>query len=208
MRVSFATRLLGETKAAFPIEVLDGRTNSIVRSGKVKGMTIPCLRLRHGRLARTLARQIGLINHVRSSITTVTRLARTVCRRGACGSSSTGTHWLKPLRSAPKKTCRAWATGRALIGDPGVSASGRLTAQSLVERSLRPLKLTNGALKLVIPVKPRWAQHLFDSRTNIVWCRPRLGWEPTTAQLVHWVTYLLRFGSCGMYLKTAVDVSD
>ena len=34
----------------------------------------------------------------------------------------------------------------------------------LAEKRLRPLKLTNSALDtLIIPIMPRWAQHLFDS---------------------------------------------
>ena len=53
----------------------------------------------------------------------------------------------------------------------------------LVEKNLRPLKLTNSSLDtLVIPVMPRWAQHLFDSglaEQTLFGARPDLvlSWE-------------------------------
>ena len=154
---------------------------------KMNVLEVPLLRLRQGRMARTLAREIvttavdsSIVN--KSSITEVTDewlepYVEEALAEG--GFVKAGAHWLK-LNYAAIGTEDSVSDGlkRLLVQlqDSGLelprqqgfpSRPGfRMTAAEtvLVEKNLRPLKLTNDALDtLVIPVKPRWAQHLFDS---------------------------------------------
>lgn len=201
----FCNKAFGETKAAFrqmlstilpshpavdsTLVLDDGEPIALfgLERSKPNIQTIPCLRLRHGRLARTLARQI--ITHAIDSSITYARSITTVTddwlepyveeALAESGFVKTGTHWLKLNYSAigAEEDVSA-GLGRLVeqARELGLVLSEtqrfprqegcRLTAADtvLAERSLRPLKLTNGALDtLVIPVKPRWAQHLFDS---------------------------------------------
>ena len=146
---------------------------------------VPCLRLRGGRLARTLARQIvtmAVDSSIRDgvSMTAVTDdwlepyVEEALAESGFVKS---GLHWLKinysfigtedGVSSGLAQLCeRLQSSGLDLPGIQRFSLGTRLTAGEtiLVEKSLRPLKVTNGTLDTVVmPVMPRWAQHLFDS---------------------------------------------
>ena len=150
-------------------------------------LEVPCLRLRHGPLARTLARQIVTLavdSSIASkySITAVTDdwLEPYVEEALAdAGFAKEGTQWLKLNYAAigteddvsfglsrllkQVKSSKLHLSG--ILRFP-LQAGCKLTATEtmLIERALRPLKLTNNTLDtLVIPVMPRWAQHLFDS---------------------------------------------
>ena len=166
----------GEPVALFGLE---GSDSNILK--------VPCLRFSHGPLARTLARQIVTMAVDSSiengySITTVTddwlepHVEEVL---SDAGFAKAGAHWVKLNYSAiGTEDDVASGLGHLLeqlrdseVHLPGtlrfpLQAECRLTATEtvLMERTLRPLKLTNDALDtMVIPVMPRWAQHLFDS---------------------------------------------
>ena len=169
-------------------------------------LEVPCFRLRQGRLARTLARQIvtmaidsSIENN--SSLTAVTDdwLEPYVEEAFAEGGFvKAGARWEKGNYPAiGTENGVSAGLGRLLeqLGDSGLELprtqpfplqTGRpLTAPEtiLVEKNLRPLKITNNTLPtLVIPVMPRWAQHLFDSglaEQTLFGARPdlALSWE-------------------------------
>ena len=150
-------------------------------------LEVPCLRLRHGPISRTLARQIVTLA-VESSI--ASKLPITAVTDdwlepyveealADAGFAKAGAHWLKLNYVAiGNEDCVSAGLGRLLEQVRGsglhlprilrspLQAGCRLTATEtvLMERALRPLKLTNDTLEtLVIPVMPRWAEHLFDS---------------------------------------------
>ena len=202
---TFVNTAIGETKTAFRrrlSEILASRpavdSSVVLDDGEpiaLFGMDrssqnilrVPCFRLRHGRLARTLARQIVTMaidssianNH---SITTVTDdwleppVEEALVEGGFFKS---GAQWVKLNYSAIGTEDDVSAgLGRLLeqARDSGLPLPGnqRLPLQTgcqmtaadtvLLEKNLRPLKLTNNTLDtLIIPVMPRWAQHLFDS---------------------------------------------
>lgn len=95
------------------------------------------------------------------------------------GFIKTGVHWIKlnyssigPEDSVFAGLGQLWdqlhTSGMSLPGirPPSLPAESQLTAAEtvIIEKTFRPLKITNGTLNtLVIPVMPRWAQHLFDS---------------------------------------------
>ena len=201
----FVNKALGERKSAFQQKlsallashstvesgvVLDGG-EPIALFGLVKCnsnlLLVPCLRLRPGRLARTLARQIVSLA-IESSIASSSCLTSVTDgwldpyveeALAECGFVKTGAQWLKLNYSAVGTEDEVSAGLKSLLGtvrDSGLdlpdtrmfrtNTASQLTAAGtvLVERTLRPLKLTNGTLDtLVLPVMPRWAQHLFDS---------------------------------------------
>lgn len=150
-------------------------------------LRVPCLRLRSGPMARTLARAIvtkAISSSVSEacSVTAVTDewlepFVEEALAEG--GFAKIGDQWLK-LNYRAIGTESESATGLELLleqlEDSGLELSATLkfplregylsTAAEtvLVEKQLRPLKITNGTLDtLVVPVRPRWAQHLFDS---------------------------------------------
>ena len=202
---NFVNSDLGETKVAFRqrlsavsqmhpavesrVVLNDGEPVALffLDGSKMNVLEVPLLRLRQGRLARTLAREIAttaidssIVNN--SPITAVTDewlepYVEEALAEG--GFVKAGAHWLK-LNYAAIGTEDGVSEGlkRLLVQlqDSGVELpkhqrfpsqpGSRMTAAEtvLVEKTLRPLKLTNNALDtLVIPVMPRWAQHLFDS---------------------------------------------
>ena len=220
----FVNNALGEKKSAFrkrlsailpphtavdsKVVLNDGEPIALfgLERSKPNVLEVPCLRLRRGRLARTLARQIitmaidaSIDNN--SSITAVTDdwlepFVEEALAEG--GFVKAGTQWLK-LNYLAIGTEDGVSAGLARLleqlGDSGLEMPGiqqfplqtgcRLTAEEtvLVEKNLRPLKLTNNTLDtLVIPVMPRWAQHLFDSglaEQTLFGARPDLvlSWE-------------------------------
>ena len=150
-------------------------------------LAVPCLRLRRGRLARTLAREIVTMA-VDSSITENRSITSVTDEwlepyveevLAESGFVRTGVQWLKLNYSAiGTENDVSAGLGRLvkLVGESGLELPGTqgvplqtgrsLTAAEtvLIEKNLRPLKLINNALDtLVIPVKAPWAQHLFDS---------------------------------------------
>ena len=154
---------------------------------KPNTLVVPCLRLCGGRLARTLARQIvtlvteSSIAHKCSTVTVTDDWLQSYVEEALAegGYVKSGTQWLK-LNYAAIGTEEDIAPGLARLveeaEESGIEvpstqqlhfrAECQLTAAEtvLVEKNLRPLKLINNVLEtLVIPVKPRWAQHLFDS---------------------------------------------
>ena len=201
----FANKELGETKTEFhkrlsailprrlgvDSEVVLDHGEPIALFGLERSnpniLEIPCLRLRHGPLARTLARQIvtmaidsSIANN--SSITAVTDDWLEPYAEEAladAGFAKAGAHWVKLNYSAiGNEDDVSFGIGRLLeevrvsgLHVPGImpfplQSGCQLTATEtvLLERTLRPLKLTNDTLDtLVIPVMARWAQHLFDS---------------------------------------------
>ena len=153
----------------------------------VRVLKVPCLRVRRGRLARTLARQIVMmaidssLEHTHP-ITTVTDdcldpYVEEALAEG--GFVKDGSRWIKlnyPGMGTVEDVAVKLEHLLEQLRDSGLELPGtrplsmqlerELTAAKIVqiERSLRPLKITNEALNtLVIPIKPRWAQHLFDS---------------------------------------------
>ena len=201
----FVKNTLGETKSAFrrklaailrsdpgvdsEVVLDDGEQIALfcLKRTNRNSLTLPCLRLRHGPMARTLAREIITIA-VESSIanndhmTAVTDDWLEPYVEEAlieAGFAKAGAHWLK-LNYFGIGTENDVAAGleRLLerVKDSGLQLPGMLqvplqtgrrftaTETVLMEKTLRPLKLTNDTLDtVVIPVKPRWAQHLFDS---------------------------------------------
>ena len=201
----FVNSDLGETKVAFRqrlsavskihpavesrVVMNDGEPVALffLDGTKMNVLQVPLLRLRQGRLARTLAREIAttaidssILNN--SSITAVTDewlepYVEEALAEG--GFVKSGAHWLKlnyPAIGTEDGVSEGLKQLLVQLQDSGVdlpkhqrfpSRPGfRMTAAEtvLVEKTLRPLKLTNNALDtLVIPVMPRWAQHLFDS---------------------------------------------
>ena len=169
-------------------------------------LTVPCLRLRSGPMARTLARAIvtkALDSSVLEgrSVTAVTDewLEPFVEEALAeSGFAKLGDQWLK-LNYRAIGTESESSTGLELLLERLEGSGLKLptilrfplregylsTAAEtvLVEKQLRPLKITNGILDtLVIPVRPRWAQHLFDSvlaEQTLFGARPDLvlSWE-------------------------------
>ena len=220
----FVNRTLGEKKTEFRRKLSailpphpevdsamildDGQPIALfgLERSKLNVLVVPCLRLRHGRLARTLARQIVTLVIESSiarkcSITAVTDdwldpYVEEALAEG--GFVKSGAQWLK-LNYSAIGTEEDISPGLGLLlkqaEDSGVELPGtqqfplrsgcQLTAAEtvLVEKNLRPLKLINNVLEtLVIPVKPRWAQHLFDSRLaeqTLFGARPDLvfSWE-------------------------------
>ena len=151
-------------------------------------LRVPCLRVGRGRLARTLARQIvtmaieSSLAHTRS-VTAVTDdwlepYVEEALAEG--GFVKAGSRWSKinyPAIGTEDDVSAGLDYLLEQLRDSGldlpgtgrlpIQTGGRMTAAEtvLIEKNLRPLKLTNNALDtLVIPIKPRWAQHLFDSR--------------------------------------------
>lgn len=150
-------------------------------------LTVPCLRFYRGRLARTLARQIiamviesSTANHC--SITSVTDDWLEPYVEEALAESGfvkVGVRWIKLNYAAIGTGSDVSAGLEKLLEHARCSGFElpvtqrfplrilrRLTADetALLEKNLRPLKLTNDSLDtLVIPIQPRWAQHLFDA---------------------------------------------
>ena len=220
----FVNNALGEKKSLFRRRLSsilppqsDVNTSAIMNDGQpvallalkrlnLNVLVVPCLRLRHGRLARTLARHLVTIIIEASikrdcSITEVTDdwldpYVEEALSEG--GFVKSGVKWLK-LNYSAIGTQEDVSAGLAVIAkeveDLGLELPGakklfsqaecRLTASEtvLIEKNLRPLKLTNDVLEtLVIPVMPRWAQHLFDSNLaeqTLLGARPELvlNWE-------------------------------
>ena len=150
-------------------------------------LRVPCLRLRPGRLARTLARQLVMMAIDSSiensySMTAVTEewlepfVEEALVESGFVKS---GARWLKLNYAAigtedevspglGRLLEEARGSGLELLGNQRfeLPTGCRLTAANtvLLEKTLWPLKLTNDALDtLVVPVMARWAQHLFHS---------------------------------------------
>ena len=147
---------------------------------------VPCLRFRQGRMARTLARQIVSMV-IDSAIANSSPLiavtdewleAHTEEALAESGFFKVGAQWLKLNYSAvgteeeishglADLLSQARHSGFALPRNPSLplQPGSQLKAMDtlLLERNLRPLKLINGSLStIIIPVKPAWAQHLFD----------------------------------------------
>ena len=169
-------------------------------------MRVPCLRFRPGRIARTLAREIvnkaidSSIANARS-VTSVTDESLDPYVEEALaegGFVKFGSQWLKLNYPAISTEEDALAGLQQLLERlidsglelPGIQRLSRRTGYlstametALVEKYFRPLKITNNTLDtLVIPVKPRWAQHLFDSglaEQTLFGARPELvlNWE-------------------------------
>ena len=169
-------------------------------------LEVPCLRLRSGGLARTLARQIvtmavdsSIANKYSMTAVTDNWLEPYVEEALAEGGFvKTGGKWLKlnyPAIGNEEEIsnglgrllekARDWGLGLPEAQKFPFGTGTRLTAVDIVqvEKNLRPLKLTNGTLDtVVIPVMPRWAQHLFDSNLaeqTLLGARPELvmNWE-------------------------------
>ena len=150
-------------------------------------LSVPCFRIQRGRLARTLARQIVSMAIEASiandcPITAVTDDWLDPFAEEAlaeAGFVKNGVRWLKLNFSAvgtqDSVSVRLDPLLKKLeasgIEFPGktrmpLNSGSRLSAAETIqiEKVLRPLKLTNAALDtLVIPVRPGWAQHLFDT---------------------------------------------
>ena len=201
----FLNKALGETKSAFRrrlsaisppnldlgIKVIlhDGYPVALfaLETSRQNTLAVPCLRLRHGPLARTLARQIvtmavDISIGKKLSITEFSDewlepyVEETLAEAGF---AKAGTHWLKlNYHAIGNEQAVSDGLGQLLeqLRDLSLQLPGdvRLPIQTgrpltatetvLMERTLRPLKLTNDTLDtLVIPVRPGWAQHLFDS---------------------------------------------
>lgn len=201
----FVNRSLGEKKPSFRRKLssilvsraatetgvvsYDGKPVALfgfARSGP-NVLKMPCLRLRSGPMARTLARAIvsksidSSISEARS-VTAVTDewlepYVEEALAEG--GFAKFGDQWLK-LNYRAIGTEHEVSAGLEMLYEQLIDSGldlpeisrlplriGCLTTAAetvLAERQLRPLKITNGTLDtLVIPVKPGWAQHLFDS---------------------------------------------
>ncbi len=169
-------------------------------------LTIPCLRLRYGRLARTLAREIvnsavdESIKHERAIVAVtddwLDPLVDEALAEG--GFAKEGARWLKfnyPAIGTENDVADGFERLLKQMSDSEFDLPGTIrhplqpecqftSADTvLVEKKLRPLKLTNGVLDtFVIPVLPIWAEHLFDSRLaeqTLFGARPDLllSWE-------------------------------
>ncbi len=221
---AFINQTIGETKDRFKetlssilrsrsgvdsqLILNDGTPIALIGKDRSKPsvLTIPCLRVSHGRLARTLAREIvnAVIDEsIKSGCAVVDvtdewldPLMDEALADG--GFAKEGGRWLKfnmPAMGTEHDVAagieRIWKqaseSGFELPSKirPQLQPVCRLTPEEtvLVEKNLRPLKLTNGALATyVIPVMPLWAEHLFDSRLaeqTLFGARPDLlfSWE-------------------------------
>ncbi len=203
---AFVSKSIGENKAAFrrvisailpshpsvdSSVVLDENGEPIALFGidwtNPSVANIPCLRLRHGRMARTLARQIvstaieSSIAHHRSILAVSDNWLESFTEEALaeCGFFKAGPYWLK-LNYAAIGTLdqvsagiehlleEAKGSGFNLPGSQRIPLQPECQLNSvdtvLLERNLRPLKLINGSLNsIVIPVRPLWAHQLFDS---------------------------------------------
>ena len=220
----FVNRALGEKKTEFrrrlsaflppqsevdsAVILSDGEPIALfgLERSNLNVLIVPCIRLRHGRLARTLAREIitlvieSSIAHKRSIISVTDDWLEVYVEEALAESGfvKSGTQWLK-LNYSAIGTEEEVSSGLVLLLEQ-VEESGvelpdtqqfplrpgyQMTAAEtvLVEKNLRPLKLTNDVLEtLVIPVRARWAQHLFDSglaEQTLFGARPDLvlNWE-------------------------------
>ena len=201
----FVNRSLGEKKPAFRQKlssILLSRaateTGAVSYDGKPVALfgfersepnvlKVPCLRLRSGPMARTLARAIvakaidSSVSEARSVTAVTDEWLEPYVEEALVegGFAKIGDQWLKLNFRAIATEGEASAGLKLLLEQlensglelPGILRfplrEGHLSTDAetvLVEKQLRPLKITNGTLDtLVIPVRPRWAQHLFDS---------------------------------------------
>ena len=178
-RASLNTKVVLKENEPVALYSFDGTSPNI--------LAVPCLRLRPGQLARTLARLIVTMaiewsithNYIVTAVTDNWLEPSVEEALAEDGFVKNGAHWIKLNYRAMVNECAISDGLRQLLArvtDSGLELPGfqlpvlptkpSMTAAqtALFERSLRPLKLTNQALDtLVIPVRPNWAQHLFDS---------------------------------------------